>query len=152
MANSAEIPPLPGSDGELTVFHRGLDKHYAVNVGNGEIVHVTSSDHNELTSAVARSKEAWKFKTSSVSSTFDKAVIKKEKFENYVKAGDNVYVETSREKPFPSEEIVKRANSKLSPMDYRLLGNNCEHFTFAVAAISGLVLLWILATDEESEN
>ncbi|PFX17141.1 Golgi-associated plant pathogenesis-related protein 1 [Stylophora pistillata] len=98
--------------GDLIVFHRGLYKHYAVNVGNGYIVHVTSSDFNELTSADAKSDEAWKFERSSVCSTFDKAVIRKEKYKDYAKPGNQVYVETHAEKAFPSEVIVERANSK----------------------------------------
>jgi hypothetical protein len=30
--------------------------------------------------------------------------------------------------PFPPEEIVRRARSRLGENDYRLLSNNCEHF------------------------
>ncbi|XP_022803968.1 lecithin retinol acyltransferase-like [Stylophora pistillata] len=116
MGNSARIPALPGSAGDLIVFHRGLYKHYAVNVGNGEIVHVTSSD---LTIDACKGKEC---------STFYKAVIKKEKFEDFVKAGDEVSVETRGEKPFSPEEIVRRANSSLGPMNYNLFWGNCEHF------------------------
>lgn len=162
---SLEIPPLPGSAGDLIVFHRGLYKHYAVNVGNGYIVHVTSSDFNELTSADAESDEAWKFERSSVCSTFDKAVIRKEKYKDYAKPGDQVYVETHAEKAFPSEVIVERANSKVGRTNYNFIWNNCEHFarwcccgeaisiqgdnfTWATATSSGLFILWKLATRE----
>ncbi len=39
--------------------------------------------------------------------------------------------------PFSSEEIVRRARSRLGENDYRILTNNCEHFcTWCVGGVS----------------
>ena len=103
----------PGSAGDLIVFQRELYKHYAVNVGNGKIVHITSAEG------------VGQFCCSSIS---NKAVVKKENFQDFYQEGENVYVERHKKTPLPTKEIVERAESKVGEEGYSLLWRNCEHF------------------------
>ena len=113
----------PGSAGDLIVFQRATHKHYAVNVGNGEIIHLTSA--GELSSFNVVVGIAGHICSTNPSI----AVIKKEKYNAFYKEGDKVYVEQHCCKNrLPILEIVKRANSKIDEKGYNLLLNNCEHF------------------------
>lgn len=116
---TTEIPGSVASD--LIVFYRGLYEHYAVNVGNGEIIHLTTNER--LTSLDFVSEITWKI--SSTSS--NRALVKKERFRDFLGAEVNFRVEKD-EAPFPPDEIVKRARSKLNKRGYNLLFWNCEHF------------------------
>lgn len=115
---------IPGSvAGDLLVFPRGWYKHYAVNVGNGEIVHVTSTEG--LTSSSSSAEIAWK-----ISSAISKiASIKKQKFSDIPPRARIFYKENDGE-PLPAEEIVKRALEfyEQGHFEYNLLTRNCEHF------------------------
>ena len=120
----------PGSRGDLVVFRRpgGYD-HYAINVGNGYIVHVTTPDDIASTSFnAARSSIGFCCSTNSLGPT---AVVKKEPFANFVKPGDNVTVEDGTwngKTALQRVEIVSRALSKIGEEGYNLFFKNCEHF------------------------
>ena len=113
----------PGSAGDLIVFQRATYKHYAVNVGNGEIIHLTSAGELSCFNVVVGIAGHICSTNPSI------AVIKKEKYNAFYKEGDKVYVEQHCCKNrLPILEIVKRANSKVGEKGYNLLLNNCEHF------------------------
>ena len=120
---SAKTNSCPGSAGDLIVFQRATHKHYAVNVGNEEIVHLTSAGELNSFNVVLGIAGHVSSANSSI------AVIKKEKYNAFYKEGDKVYVEQHCWKSLlPVSEIVKRANSKVGQTGYNLILNNCEHF------------------------
>ena len=112
---SAKTNACPGSAGDLIVFERPLYKHYAVNVGDEEIVHLTAPGGSGIG-------------THSCSANSQKAVIKKEKYKDVHKEGDKVYKEPLTDNHLPRREIVKRAKSSIGQRGYDLLCYNCEHF------------------------
>ena len=165
MASAKTRPYVyPGSAGDLIFFHRKLYKHYAVNLGNGEIVHVTSAEG--LNSQDAVEGIAGQICSSGISSI---AVVKKENFRDFHQNGDKVYVEKHNKTPLPTEEIVRRAENKVGKKEYNLFWNNCEHFahwcrygegesTQAVALLVavgipvGAVLTWILVQENKKDE
>jgi hypothetical protein len=109
----------PGEPGDLLVFKRSLGyDHYAVNVGDGYIIHATSMSKGTGSLDVL----------GSCSGSSKIAAIKKEKYR--VTPGNEVHVEGTWKgrKPLPVDEIIKRAESKVGIRDYSVLFNNCEHF------------------------
>ena len=121
--DSAKTNVCPGSAGDMIVFQRDAYKHYAVHVGNGEIVHLTTDGGNCSLDTVCGT-------AGHISSTTPQlGVIKKEKYSDFFKKGDKVSVEPDDEKkPLPTKEIVKRAKSRIHDRGYNLFTNNCEHF------------------------
>ena len=112
----------PGSPGDIIVFPRRAYNHLAVNVGNGDIVHVTSISDNPGSLDVAGI---------CFCSTSDRiAEIKKEKYSDFKQPGDKPYVETSwkGKTPLESSKIVRRALSEVGRKGYSVLKKNCEHF------------------------
>ena len=114
---STKTNVCPGLAGDLIVFERSLYKHYAVNVGDGEIVHLTAPGGGGIVAHMY-----------SCSANSQKAVIKKEKYEDVFKEGDKVYKEQLTNTHLPRREIVKRATSRIGQRGYDLLFYNCEHF------------------------
>ncbi|XP_031557103.1 phospholipase A and acyltransferase 3-like [Actinia tenebrosa] len=114
----------PGKPGDLVVFIRkkGAYRHYAVNVGDGYIIHATSVSDERVGS----------FDVLGCCSTSSNiAMIKKEKYSHFKQQGDKVRVEDGSwndKPPLPVEEIIERAQSKIGVRDYSVLFNNCEHF------------------------
>ncbi|XP_031572204.1 phospholipase A and acyltransferase 1-like [Actinia tenebrosa] len=114
----------PGSPGDLIAFTRlkGFYHHYAINVGNGYIVHLSGSSTNELQKC---------FEASFLrSGRCEIAKVKKEKCADVVKPGSK-HIENKPwkgKKPLPANEIVERALSKVGTSGYNLLYKNCEHF------------------------
>ena len=120
---SAKTNGCPGSAGDIIVFQRGTYKHYAVNVGNEEIVHLTTDGGNSSLDVVCG------IAGHISSTTHQSAVIKKEKYSDFYKEGNEAYVERDDErKPLPTKEIVGRAKSRINERGYNLFTNNCEHF------------------------
>jgi hypothetical protein len=113
----------PGYPGDLLIFQRPGYKHYAVNVGNGYIVHVTSEDATSAGVVGASTGVC-------CSSNFDLAVIKKERYRDFKNPEDQVFVEkTWKEKTaLQRSEIIHRALSRIGETGYNLLFRNCEHF------------------------
>ncbi|KAK3742770.1 hypothetical protein QZH41_003703 [Actinostola sp. cb2023] len=112
----------PGSPGELVVFKRtGGYKHYAVNIGDEEIVHRAAAVE-EMGSGDAVDGSRFCF-----SANANIAVIKRDKFSKFYKQGDTVIVENSAT-PLSPKEIVRRALSKVGEKGFSVLWKNCEHF------------------------
>ena len=120
---SRKKPACPGLAGDLIVFQRTIYKLYAVNVGNGEIVHLTSSAEGMNSSDAVLGIAAH-----ICSANPENAVIKKEKYEDFYKEGDIVYVEELEDGHLPRPVIVKRAKSRIGQRGYDLLNYNCEQF------------------------
>ena len=114
-------PRCPGMRGDLVIFKRRVGYYYyAVNVGNGEIVHRTAIDGSGSVDVLDGLRLA-----SSANSGF--AIIRKEKFRDFWKLGDTVEVENSQTS-LSCDEIVFRALSRVGEKGYSLLWENCEHF------------------------
>ena len=118
-----QILSCPGSAGDLLVFPRSLGyRHYAVNVGDDEIVHVTSfGGLNSLNIVDGIAGQV-------CCTNPNVAVVKKEKFKDVYKKGDKVYVEERCDGALSRAEIVMRALSKVGEKGYNVLWQNCEHF------------------------
>ncbi|XP_031557105.1 phospholipase A and acyltransferase 2-like [Actinia tenebrosa] len=115
----------PGNTGDLLVFKRSIYKHYAVNIGDGEIVHLTSDLDNDLTGFVRG------LSIDCCSSTQEgNAVVKREPYILFKKSGDRVTVEDDWKGKTALQrfEIVRRALSRVGRRGYNLLFKNCEHF------------------------
>ncbi|GFN91634.1 tigger transposable element-derived protein 6 [Plakobranchus ocellatus] len=98
--------------GSLLLFQTNI-QHYAVYVGEGEIVHLTT--------------KAGMFPV--LFATVDGIVSIEKIFPKY--NGSKIFVDNSRDaekKPHPPGIIVKRAMKKLGKVEYDLFKNNCEHF------------------------
>ena len=140
---SAKTNVCPGLPGDLIVFERTLYKHYAVNVGDGEIVHLTAPEGGGIAAHM-----------NSCSANSQKAVVKKEKYEDVFKEGDKAYKEQLTNDHLPRQEIVKRAKSRIGQQGYHLLSYNCEHFarwccygvweSTQATAVIGVILLVLL--------
>lgn len=147
--------------------------HYAVKVGDDEIVHLTSDLDNGLNAAFV----GLSIDCCSLNSAVDgNAVVKRELYADYKKRGEQVTVENGRWKgktALQRFEIVSRALSRVGERGYNLLFKNCEHFArwcrygeeksdqadkFVVAAGLGLLVLglglgaYYLTRDSEAEK
>lgn len=78
--------------------------HHGIYVGNGRVLHYAGLCRGLHTGPVEESS-----------------------LENF-SAGNDVEVRTELLPRFTSEEVVRRARSRLGENRYRLLSNNCEHF------------------------
>ncbi|KAK3701236.1 hypothetical protein QZH41_003194 [Actinostola sp. cb2023] len=125
----------PGSPGDLVVFKRPSGyKHYAVNIGDEEIVHRTAVEEMGSGDAVDG------FLRTCFSANANTAVVKREKFSEFYQQGDSVVVEKNYTS-LSRSEIVKRALSKVGEEGFSLLWKNCEHFA-----------RWCRYGEEESEQ
>lgn len=110
MGKSAEI-------GDIVCVKRkhGIYYHFGIYAGGNEVIHFSASAGNETDA--------------------DCADIIKTSMEDFSR-GDELFVvreePQSVYKPFPPEEIVRRAESKLGKCrgTYSLVSNNCEHFAY----------------------
>ncbi|XP_070693506.1 phospholipase A and acyltransferase 3-like [Pempheris klunzingeri] len=104
--------------GDLIEIFRGPYQHWAVYVGKGFIVHLTS----DIPDAGA---------SSMVSVQTKKAIVKKEKLQNVTRL-ENCRINNNLDKkyePRPAHLIVKEAFALVGhKMPYDLLKGNCEHF------------------------
>ena len=82
---------------------RGPDRHHAICVGGGWVIHYTGLTKNKAT-----------------------ATIRKDSFERFRSGGRVEVVRYAR--AFPPSEVVRRALSRLGENGYDMFGNNCEHF------------------------
>ncbi|XP_046566046.1 phospholipase A and acyltransferase 3-like [Haliotis rubra] len=98
--------------GDMLKFDRGIYCHWALYIGEGRVIHLAGSegDMNDNVSDVkVREDGFWK-----------------------VAEGDMVDVSNDKDdrwNPYPPDEIVERANSRLGRAGYNLVLYNCEHFT-----------------------
>ncbi|XP_076070694.1 phospholipase A and acyltransferase 2-like [Mytilus galloprovincialis] len=109
-------------EGDLLEIDRGAYKHWAVYIGNNEIVHVSG-----IGGRVA-ANPGHSFSISGVH--FNKAEVKKENVFD-VLGTSKCKINNSKDrgnKCFDPKEVVKRALGKLGSLDYNILWRNCEHF------------------------
>ncbi|XP_053151300.1 phospholipase A and acyltransferase 3-like isoform X2 [Hemicordylus capensis] len=109
--------PKPG---DLIEIFRGLYKHWAIYIGGGFVVHVTSADGI-----------AGVCSSCSPSVPAQKAVVKKELLKDVV--GPNRAwvnnVNDTKSNPRAVEEILRDAKNYLGrEISYNLIMSNCEHF------------------------
>ncbi|NXD03531.1 HRSL1 enzyme, partial [Certhia familiaris] len=112
--------PKPG---DLIEFKRRHYQHWAVYVGDGNVIHVTNTgkaDDNHLSQSA-----------SNETIFASKAQVKKQPLNDV--AGDDYWCVNNKYDhfriPFPTEEIVRRAEPWVDiEVPYNVLGKNCEHF------------------------
>ncbi|XP_067662417.1 phospholipase A and acyltransferase 3-like [Haliotis asinina] len=108
--------------GDRLQFERGLYSHWAVYIGNSEVVHLSGVD-GPIGSDLDQS-----FTISGVE--FDKGIIRKDAFWDVV--GDSkVHKNNSKDtklKHFGPSKIVERALAKVGEVGYNIFFKNCEHF------------------------
>ncbi|XP_059810848.1 phospholipase A and acyltransferase 3-like [Hypanus sabinus] len=107
--------PQPG---DLIEISRSGFKHWAIYIGGGDVVHLTSDGASVAVSI-------------GYSSSTDIAVVKKEPLAR-VTGNDRWCINNNSDRiwrPLPPAEIVKRAKSKIGKkINYKVLEANCEHF------------------------
>ncbi|XP_052719490.1 phospholipase A and acyltransferase 2-like [Crassostrea angulata] len=111
--------------GDLLEFNRGVYSHWAVYIGNDEVVHLAGVDNDGLNASVNPSHSF-----SVCGKKFSKAMVKKESVWN-VMLGSKVKINNDKDhklKPRSAQEIVKEALSKIGEIGYNVLWKNCEHF------------------------
>lgn len=111
-------------EGDLLEIDRGAYCHWAVYIGNNEVVHVTGID------GPVAAKPGHSFSVSGVH--FNKAEVKKE---NVFKVLGSSKCKINNKKDgknkcYTAKEIVERALSMIGPLKYNVLWSNCEHFAF----------------------
>ncbi|NXO77351.1 HRSL1 enzyme, partial [Sitta europaea] len=109
--------PQPG---DLIEINRGPYQHWALYVGDGYVIHVTTIDDNSPPMLAG-----------SESLLISKVKVKKELLVKVAKNNKwRVNNKYDRYRiPFPVEEIIRRAERRIgSIVLYRLLLKNCEHF------------------------
>ncbi|KAL3876941.1 hypothetical protein ACJMK2_034720 [Sinanodonta woodiana] len=112
-------------DGDLVEFPRGLYSHWAVYVGNEEVVHL-AGDPNAASKVNANSSHVFAI----CGKQFTKAQVK---LDNFFKVAADSKAKKNNDKddkvsPSDKREIVRRAMSKLGEIGYNILWENCEYF------------------------
>lgn len=113
-------------EGDLLEFKRILYSHWAVYMGNEEVVHLAGVENGGQSSSVNPSHS---FTISG--KIFSKAMVKKDSVWN-VAQGSKVKINNDKDKklkPRNAKEIVTEASSKIGEIGYNMLWKNCEHFT-----------------------
>uniref|UniRef100_A0A8C9UPM8 LRAT domain-containing protein n=1 Tax=Spermophilus dauricus TaxID=99837 RepID=A0A8C9UPM8_SPEDA len=116
---SSPIPQVMKTGDVIEIF-RGAFEHWAVYVGKGYVVHLTSPS------------EAAGASVSGLGSVLaDRAIVKKELL-SVVAGGDKYRVNNKNDdkyKPLPPNEIVQQAEKMVGKyVPYSLTNSNCEHF------------------------
>lgn len=113
--------------GDLVEFPGPIYSHWAVYIGGCEIVHLSGIDRSRTATDLPSSNV---FTISGIEYT--NACVKRENFLNVAsesKVKKNNDNDKDRDKrQFSGEEIKERALSKIGPILYSVLLNNCEHF------------------------
>ncbi|XP_062566176.1 phospholipase A and acyltransferase 3-like [Saccostrea cucullata] len=113
--------------GDLLEFPRGgVYSHWAVYVGDEEVVHLTGVDDDD--GIDGNSNPSHFFSISG--KTYKKAVVKLENFWKVVK-DSKAKINNNKDRkyrPRPAREIVERAIRSIGKTGYNLLWKNCEHF------------------------
>ncbi|XP_046576567.1 phospholipase A and acyltransferase 3-like [Haliotis rubra] len=106
--------------GDLLEFDRGRINHWAVYIGNREVVHFLG----------VGGAGGLKHQCKKCVVKFCKGVVHKEGFGD-VPGNSKVYKNNSKDtklKPFQPDEIVRRASCNLGVVDYNIVLTICEHF------------------------
>ncbi|NXP00990.1 HRSL1 enzyme, partial [Certhia brachydactyla] len=109
--------PKPG---DLIEIKQGCYEHWALYIGEGNVIHVTPVDDNHLSQSAGNE-----------TIFASKAQVKKQPLNDV--AGDDYWCVNNKYDcyriPFPMEEIVRRAEPWVDiEVPYNVLGKNCEHF------------------------
>ncbi|XP_053156847.1 phospholipase A and acyltransferase 3-like [Hemicordylus capensis] len=106
--------------GDRVEISRGIYCHWTIYVGDGDVVHVTSTDEFRRNSSFCSS-----------SATSNKAVVKREPLRD-VMGEDIAQVNNKcdmKYQPRPVEEIINKANKAVGKeVNYDMVCCNCEHF------------------------
>ncbi|XP_062571776.1 phospholipase A and acyltransferase 3-like [Saccostrea cucullata] len=112
-------------EGDLLEFPRGWYSHWAVYVGNEEVVHLAGDENDGINGNI---------KTHHVfticGKTFNKAIVKRENFWEVV-LDSKAEINNNKDRkcsPRQAHEIVEEALMKIGKIGYNVLWNNCEHF------------------------
>ncbi|KAK7504445.1 hypothetical protein BaRGS_00004311 [Batillaria attramentaria] len=112
-------------EGDMIEFPRGAYSHWAVYIGNEEVVHLAGDEDDGID---GQFDSTHLFTISG--QRFTKALVKVENFWNVV-AGSFAKKNNEKDKkykPLTKVEIVQNALSKLGSIGYNVLFENCEHF------------------------
>ncbi|XP_062892403.1 phospholipase A and acyltransferase 3-like isoform X2 [Mobula hypostoma] len=117
--------PQPGDSIEIS---RGIYQHWAIYIGDGDVVHLTSDGASVDVSYGYSSSTAI-------------AVVKREPLAMVI-GNDCWRINNDADRkwrPFPRHKIVERAKSEVGKKKrYQVLGANCEHFVNSVRYGKGL--------------
>ncbi|XP_060586985.1 phospholipase A and acyltransferase 3-like, partial [Ruditapes philippinarum] len=106
--------------GDLVEFKRGVYSHWAVYIGNEQVIHLTG-DGSVFSGNIS---------SGSVFSIcgiyYTKAIVEEENI--WTVAGDCKFYRDNRVSPFTAAEIIRRARAKLGNIHDHVLWSNCEHF------------------------
>ncbi|XP_027562818.1 phospholipid-metabolizing enzyme A-C1-like [Neopelma chrysocephalum] len=106
--------------GDLIEIERGSYQHWALYVGDGYVIHLTSAD--EGTPSLSVSTTSIFTRRAKVKKQLLKEVVGTDEWEVNNKYDDS-------RTPLPMEEIIKHAESYIDrEVTYDVLGKNCEHF------------------------
>ncbi|XP_071202837.1 phospholipase A and acyltransferase 4-like [Salvelinus alpinus] len=107
--------------GDMIKINRGTYNHWALYIGNGEVIHVVTTDGSGVLSAFSSSSPSLSSKGMIIIDTLkDVAAGNPYTINNYL---DDEF------KPRPTDVIMKEVDKMRGrTIKYGLLGNNCEHF------------------------
>lgn len=111
--------------GDAIEFERGYYSHWAIYLGNGQIIHVSDVEIGCCSGTSNFSRVS-----SEGDKSFKKAEVLVSNFDKETK-GCYAFKNNSKDERFPPRpvaEIIRTARSMEGPIDYNLLKNNCEHF------------------------
>ncbi|PVD22523.1 hypothetical protein C0Q70_18337 [Pomacea canaliculata] len=112
-------------EGDLIEFPRGLYSHWAVYVGNQQVIHLAGDDNDGLDAQVN-----FTHLTSFSGECYSKATVRVDNFLDVAgrdKAKRNNCLDGEK-RPLSPQEIVQKAWSRLNDVGYNVLIKNCEHF------------------------
>ncbi|XP_034300121.2 phospholipase A and acyltransferase 3 [Magallana gigas] len=111
--------------GDQLEFHRGWYSHWAVYIGNEEVIHLAGDENDGLNGNINPSHAF-----TICGKSFNKAVVKRENVWKVV-LDSKVEVNNNKDrkcKPRRPHEIVEEAIMKIGDIGYNVLWQNCEHF------------------------
>lgn len=112
-------------EGDMIQCPRGVYSHWALYIGNEEVVHLAGADNDGINGQVDSTHLL-----TICGRSFRKALVKIDKFWSVVE-GSLARKNNDKDRkfrPLPKEEIVKNALSRLGTIGYNVLFDNCEHF------------------------
>ncbi|PVD21567.1 hypothetical protein C0Q70_17365 [Pomacea canaliculata] len=112
-------------EGDLIEFPRGVYSHWAVYIGNEDVIHLAGDDNDGINAEMHSAHL-----TSFSGQCFEKAVIRQDNFFDVAglsKAKRN-NDRDGKKQPLPRSQIVKNAKSRLDEVGFNVLNRNCQHF------------------------
>nr|XP_022292038.1 HRAS-like suppressor 3 isoform X1 [Crassostrea virginica] len=112
--------------GDLLKFDRGAYFHWAVYIGDEEVVHLAGAESGCSRSCSSSSSSS----CSSSGKNSNKAVVKKDKVLD-VAGKSEIEIDNNKDrkyKPRSVRDIVREALSRIGEFGYNVFCNNCEHF------------------------